>query len=127
MPFSAAMSHNVNLDLNDDNALRHLNGGFGTYRHTMSKSLHRTYLSGSAASGEPMAFAASSDYPPMPPQESYNMADLSVCGDASGSTSAQDLTRLRWVLRGWAWGRQRCSLVVPPYTELSAQSWPEAR
>ena len=127
MPFSAATSHNVNPDLNDDNALRHLNGGFGTYRLTMSKSLHGTYLSGSTASGEPVAFAASGDYPPRPPQESYNMADLGVHGDASGSTSAQDPRRLHQVLRGWAQGRQRCSLVVPPYTELGTWSWPEAR
>ena len=48
----------------------------------MSKSLHGTYLSGSTASGEPVAFAASGDYPPRPPQESYNMADLGVHGDA---------------------------------------------
>ena len=64
------------------------------YGHTTSKSSHGTYLSGSAAGGEPVAFAAYGDYPPGPPQESYNMADLGVRGGASGSTSTQDLRRL---------------------------------
>ena len=84
------MSHNVNPDLDDNDALGHLNGSFNTYRHTTSKSSHGTYLSGSAASREPMAFAAYGDYPPGLPQESYNMANLSTHGGASGSTSAQD-------------------------------------
>ena len=57
-------AHNVDLDLDDDDMLGHLNGSFGMYGHTMSKSSHGTYLSGSAASGEPMAFAVYGNYPP---------------------------------------------------------------
>ena len=85
------MSHNIDLDLNDDDALGHLNGGFSTYGHTTSKSSHRTYLSGSAAGREPLAFTAYGDYPPGLPQESYNMADFGMRGGTSSSTSTQDL------------------------------------
>ena len=74
------MSHNVDPDLDNNDALGHLNGGFSAYGHTTSKSSHGTYLSGSAAGGEPVAFAAYGDYPPRPPQESYNMADLKKDG-----------------------------------------------
>ena len=80
---AAATSHNVDPDLDDDDALGHLGGGFGAYGHTPSKSSHGTYLSGSAAGGEPVGFAAYGDYPPGPPQESYNMADLGARGGAS--------------------------------------------
>ena len=64
------------------------------YGHTTSKSSHRTYLSSSAAGGEPVAFAAYGDYLPRPPQESYNMANLGMRGGTSGSTSTQDPRRL---------------------------------
>ena len=57
-------AHNVDPDLDNDNTLGHLNGGFSAYGHTTSKSSHGTYLSGSAASGEPVAFAAYGVYLP---------------------------------------------------------------
>ena len=92
-------AHKVDLDLDDNDALSHLNGSFSTYGHTTSKSSYETYLSGSAASREPVAFAVYGDYPPGLPQESYNMANLGTCGGTSSSTSAQDPRLLRWVLR----------------------------
>ena len=37
LAFLCPTSHNVDLDLDDNDALRHLDGGFGVYRHTTSR------------------------------------------------------------------------------------------